>query len=39
MGSYSVGSKSKRKEGRIAEEGRQWEYFLGGSLSAVSEEA
>lgn len=37
MGSYSIGSRSKRKEGSIAEEGGEWEYFLGGSLNVVSD--
>lgn len=37
MGSYSIGSRSKRKEGNIAEEGGEWEYFLGGSLNVVSD--
>lgn len=35
MGSDSVGSRSKRKEGRIAGEGGQRECFCGGSLRVV----
>lgn len=37
VGSCSIGSRRKRMEGRIAEEGGEWKYFLGGSLNVVSD--